>query len=563
MKSIHRLTLSVWLCMATITLPLASLAGSVSGLHVFANGEPADADDVNENFNIIATEVNDNDTRFTMTLSLANTALTTATAAANSASTAQNRVAGSCSAGSSIRAIQADGSVTCEPDTDTNTQLTNDQVATAALAEGFVKGPRTVDTTLDEAAVDAFVANNGYAMASSQGPHDRPGTGVTALGEGALNDNLAIGDFNTATGYESLRNNTEGEHNTAHGASSLYANTMGMENTAVGNLALYSNTLGGQNTASGHLALLNNSEGNENTAVGTHALLSNISGERNTALGANAMYDNAAGSYNTAVGYEALKNTDGDNNIALGFLAGSHTTGDHNILIGHRGNAGENAIVRIGNADDHIETHLVGSLHLNDDSNNYDVWIQGGESTSPGTDRNLALLGQAYSDTLVINYGNEYSNGAEVQSNLNVTGCINGSFCSDARLKVDMKPLNEPVLGEVMKIEATTYQWKENPDQGTRIGLIAQQVETVFPEVVSNGTDGGKKGLSCTGLNAITIQAIQELKEEKDGEIAALKAEQQRQLAGMRLEMEERLARLEHSGSIQLAAHQARMEKPE
>lgn len=86
----------------------------------------------------------------------------------------------------------------------------------------------------------------------------------------------------------------------------------------------------------------------------------------------------------------------------------------------------------------------------------------------------------------------------------------------------------------MLQIEAATYQWKDSPEQGTQIGLIAQQVESVVPEVVATSSDGRQKGLSCTGLNAITIQAIQELKEQKDAEIAALRAE-----------MEFRLARLE------------------
>ena len=50
-------------------------------------------------------------------------------------------------------------------DGDDNTQLTNAEVAAAAIAEGFVVGPHTVDTDtqLTEAEVDAFVANNGYS----------------------------------------------------------------------------------------------------------------------------------------------------------------------------------------------------------------------------------------------------------------------------------------------------------------------------------------------------------------------------------------------------------------
>jgi hypothetical protein len=98
-----------------------------------------------------------------------------------------------------------------------------------------------------------------------------------------------------------------------------------------------------------------------------------------------------------------------------------------------------------------------------------------------------------------------------------------------------------------MQLEASTYQWKDDREQGTQIGLIAQEVEKVFPEVVSTGIDGLQKGLSCTGLNAVTIQAVKELKLQKDAEIAALQrsyAELQQQLALVE-RLSGRLAKLE------------------
>ena len=565
-----------------ILIPAGTLAGTVSGLHVFVNGEAADANEVNENFDIVEAAVNDNDTRFTAALSLANTAINAASdaeasaaAAQATADAAQQRVGGSCGVGSSIRAIAPDGSVTCEVDTDTNTQLTSAQVAAAAISKGFVTGPHTVDTTLDEAAVDAFVANNGYAIASVQGPHDRLGAANTALGADALanaSDDLELGTSehntaigagalqsnahgfsntavgalalhsspngsgSTAVGYGALRvTNDEGTWNTALGSQALYNNTAGAQNVALGYRPLLSNELGGQNLAAGYVALLSNTTGNENTAIGFSSMLNNTQGGGNVANGSRTLQRNVVGSFNTAVGTEALGfNVAGVHNIAVGSYAGSSTTGSHNILIGNDGASGESGIIRVGTQGTHIETHMVGSLHLDDDSPNYDVWVQGGASTSPGTARNLALLGRNDTDTLVINYGNEYSGGTRIESGLQVTGCINGAFCSDARLKAEVAPLGRRALDDLLQIEAATYQWKDSPEQGTQIGLIAQQVESVVPEVVATSSDGRQKGLSCTGLNAITIQAIQELKEQKDAEIAALRAE-----------MEFRLARLE------------------
>jgi len=80
---------------------LPAAASPVTGLTTFTPGMPARASEVNGNFGIVATAVNDNHTR----LSTAETTLTGK----------QNRVTGTCAAGSAMSAVAADGSVTCVP----------------------------------------------------------------------------------------------------------------------------------------------------------------------------------------------------------------------------------------------------------------------------------------------------------------------------------------------------------------------------------------------------------------------------------------------------------------
>lgn len=50
---------------------------------------------------------------------------------------------------------------------------------------------------------------------------------------------------------------------------------------------------------------------------------------------------------------------------------------------------------------------ILGAIRM-DFSSAYDVWLQGGESTSAGDDRNLALLGLKTYDRLHINHAEEY-----------------------------------------------------------------------------------------------------------------------------------------------------------
>ena len=49
-----------------LTVPLVAAASTIAGLNIFANGQPADAEEVNDNFEIVKVAVNDNDSRITV-----------------------------------------------------------------------------------------------------------------------------------------------------------------------------------------------------------------------------------------------------------------------------------------------------------------------------------------------------------------------------------------------------------------------------------------------------------------------------------------------------------------
>ena len=54
---------------------------------------------------------------------------------------------------------------------------------------------------------------------------------------------------------------------------------------------------------------------------------------------------------------------------------------------------------------------------------------------------------------------------------------------SDAREKTNIKDLNYG-LKEIMKLRAVRYNWKKFPDAGDKIGVLAQEVQKILPEVV-------------------------------------------------------------------------------
>lgn len=63
---------------------------------------------------------------------------------------------------------------------------------------------------------------------------------------------------------------------------------------------------------------------------------------------------------------------------------------------------------------------------------------------------------------------------------------------SDASLKTDIRPLDDP-LSKLLSLRGVLYKWKNRPsDSPDQIGLIAQEVEPYFPEIVVTDVNGLK-----------------------------------------------------------------------
>jgi hypothetical protein len=84
---------------------------------------------------------------------------------------------------------------------------------------------------------------------------------------------------------------------------------------------------------------------------------------------------------------------------------------------------------------------------------------------------------------------------------------------SDVRLKQNVNTLKGG-LEKLLQLRGVTFEWKEPEKQGnltgTQMGMVAQEVEKVFPEWVGEASDG-LKVLSIYGFEALVVEAIREL----------------------------------------------------
>ena len=101
-----------------------------------------------------------------------------------------------------------------------------------------------------------------------------------------------------------------------------------------------------------------------------------------------------------------------------------------------------------------------------------------------------------------------------VSGDIYATGNINSA--SDARLKKNIKPL-ENALEKVLNLRGVNYEWDlekaKNRKPGVKVGLIAQEVVEVVPEVVTYAEDADEYSVEYGNITALLIEAMKEQNE--------------------------------------------------
>jgi hypothetical protein len=105
----------------------------------------------------------------------------------------------------------------------------------------------------------------------------------------------------------------------------------------------------------------------------------------------------------------------------------------------------------------------------------------------------------------------------KIGGGLTVTGDVTANTSSDIRLKDNLIRIENP-LEKISLINGYTYDWKEgyediHTNKGNDIGVIAQEIEVVLPQLVTT-RDNGFKAVRYDKIVALLIESIKELKEE-------------------------------------------------
>ena len=288
-----------------------------------------------------------------------------------------------------------------------------------------------------------------------------------------------------------------------------------------------------------------------------------------TALGAGASVTGSAAN-STAVGYNAAATLPNEiilgdrSNTGLAVGIGTETFSGSNrekLLVDNGTSGSVNAIVGRGNNNNYLQLNIqnqsngavassdvVATADNGNETTNYiDMGINSSAYATTGilggvnnaylyTTGNDFVIGNSTNNKSLIFYTTSSSTNTE-RLRITNTGIVpgqdntytdgtstnrwsavwsaNGTIqTSDIRLKKNIVPLNYG-LKDVLMLQPVRYDWKDNSGKN-KIGLIAQEVKKIVPEVVVGDETKENLGMNYAELVPVLINSIKEMQAEID-----------------------------------------------
>jgi trimeric autotransporter adhesin len=422
--------------------------------------------------------------------------------------------------------------------------------------------------------VQAWMGSDNMFFGTGSGTSNTTGGSNIFIGTYAGFANIT-GNLNTYIGNNSGRQST-GMRNLFIGSYTGYDNSSGEDNLFIGNQTGEHSTIGGGNTFLGGTAGWYNGNGNGNTYLGLDAGRTTVGGSMNVFVGKATGLNSTAGSRNVYLGTEAGSFNSGSDNIFIGYQAGSSESSGNRLYIDNS-NADKNNALIYGEFDNNklrfngnvgvntdpgaFKFYTIDLLAFNDNpailgqhsvTAYYGVGVKGvggyigvmGESTFAGTDTRYGVYGNASGGGANYGiYGTASGTGAYAgyfAGTVYATGKVYAEglqLTSDKNLKRNVLPISGS-LQKVMNLQGVTYEWKSEAElkssglnkksgskesdtrsfnfpKGLQIGVIAQDVEKILPELVQTDADG-LKSVDYIKMIPLLIEAIKDQQKQID-----------------------------------------------
>lgn len=350
-----------------------------------------------------------------------------------------------------------------------------DTTASGAYSSAF--GQSTTASGSHSSAFGNLSTATAFTSFSAGSDSHANGAASIALGSGANAQN----DYAVAIGHGAT---TSAESSVALGynvtASAVAATAMGYRSIASGD---YSVAIGYGSLEEGNFSTGTPYYRNEAIGIRSHVI-----GNRNKSTGSKSF---SIGNDNLSQGTGAF--SIGENNIS---------TGDYSMALGLFSESVAYGSFSFGNNTyaDGYNTTAIGSANTVDDSAIADQWNQNNRAFVIGNgfyDIDNAQLTR--SDAFTVWFNGD----ATLAGNLNIN--------SDARLKANIVSLGA-TLSKLLQIDGKSYTMKKDESKKQKIGLLAQDIEKVFPELVSESN--GIKSVNYQGIVPILINALKEQDEK-------------------------------------------------
>jgi hypothetical protein len=209
-------------------------------------------------------------------------------------------------------------------------------------------------------------------------------------------------------------------------------------------------------------------------------------------------------------------------------VSGTASEGNLTFADGTTGNDSYRGLIRYNHSSDYMAFFTAATERMRIDSSGNllvgktasgGTTLTGLEVDSTGTTMTTTINSAGTSNAYHFYNTNATNNGYRfyVQANGGIVNfSANNVNLSDERVKTDIAPLGS-YWDKIKALEVVTYKYRDQSHEDNNIGVIAQQVESVAPEFISN------EGFGETPANGVPLQSVY----EADLHYATLKALQE------------------------------------